>query len=84
MCSKIYKYTAYDTKLKLPYLDRKTRYLEQLRHASPSVRLLSLADKLHNASFVLAEWQQRGDIIWNNFNARKQKTLWFYQSIAEC
>lgn len=75
--------TESDTQPKPPWLERKTRYLEQLRHASREVRLVSLADKLHNARSVLAEWQQQGDAIWSQFNGGKEKTLWFYQSLVQ-
>ncbi|MFN6519186.1 MAG: HD domain-containing protein [Nostoc sp. CreGUA01] len=75
--------TEWDTPPKPPWLERKQRYLENLRHASPSVRLVSLADKLHNARSLLADWQQRGDAIWVEFHNSKEKTLWFYQSLIE-
>lgn len=75
--------TESDATPKPPWIERKTRYLNQLRHASSSVRLVSLADKLHNARSLLAEWQQRGDLIWSEFKGGKEKTLWFYQSLVE-
>lgn len=56
---------------------------ENLRHASPSVRLVSLADKLHNARCLLADYQKFGDRICNKFNGGKEKTLWFYRSLVE-
>ncbi len=41
--------TECDTYPKPPRIERKHKYLENLRHESPSVRLVSLTDKLHNA-----------------------------------
>ncbi len=75
--------TESDTTPKPPWQERKTRYLDQLRLGSPSVRLVSLADKLHNARSLLAEWQQLGDVIWSKFNSSREKTLWFYQSLVQ-
>ncbi|MBC6434185.1 HD domain-containing protein [Nostoc sp. HG1] len=75
--------TEWDTPPKPPWLERKQRYLQHLRHASSSVRLVSLADKLHNSRSLLADWRQYGDVIWTNFTAGKEKTLWFYQSLLE-
>ncbi|WP_392534005.1 HD domain-containing protein [Nostoc sp. C117] len=75
--------TEWDTPPKPPWLERKQRYLENLRHTSPSVRLVSLADKLHNARSLLADWQQQGDTIWTEFSNGKEKTLWFYQSLIQ-
>ncbi|KAF3891299.1 HD domain-containing protein [Tolypothrix bouteillei VB521301] len=75
--------TEWDTPPKPPWQERKNRYLEKLRHASPSVKLVSIADKLHNARSLLADWQKFGDAIWTEFNGGKEKTLWFYQSLVQ-
>ncbi|MDF5738345.1 MULTISPECIES: HD domain-containing protein [unclassified Nostoc] len=75
--------TEWDTPPKPPWLKRKQQYLENLRYALPSVRLVSLADKLHNARSLLADWQQHGNVIWADFSAGKEKTLWFYQSLVQ-
>lgn len=75
--------TEWDTPPKPPWQERKLQYLEKLRYALPSVRLVSLADKLHNSRSLLADCQQYGDVIWTNFSAGKEKTLWFYQSLVQ-
>jgi (p)ppGpp synthase/HD superfamily hydrolase len=75
--------TEFDTLPKPPWQERKTRYLENLRHASPAVRRVSLADKLHNARSLLAEWRQKGDTIWTEFTRGKEGTLWFYKSLIQ-
>ncbi|NET05941.1 MAG: bifunctional (p)ppGpp synthetase/guanosine-3',5'-bis(diphosphate) 3'-pyrophosphohydrolase [Symploca sp. SIO2B6] len=75
--------TESDTIPKPPWRERKLRYLQQLIYASPFVRLVSLADKLHNARSLLAQWQDRGDEIWNKFNGGKEGTLWFYQNLVQ-
>src|SRR5580704_12529855 len=41
--------TDADTEPKPPWLERKKKYLEHLRHADASVRLVSAADKVYNA-----------------------------------
>ncbi len=68
---------------KPPCQERKTRYLENLRHASLAVRRVSLADKLHNARSLLAQWRQKGDTIWTEFTRGKEGTLWFYRSLVQ-
>lgn len=75
--------TEWDTPPKPPWQERKNRYIEKLRHASPSVRRVSLADKLHNARSLLADWRQTGDVIWTEFSSGKEKTLWFYQLLVQ-
>ena len=45
------------SKPKPPFRQRKERYLAHLPEASPSVRLVSAADKLHNARAILADYR---------------------------
>ncbi|MBO3463297.1 HD domain-containing protein [Aetokthonos hydrillicola Thurmond2011] len=75
--------TEYDTNPKPPWLERKKRYLENISHASPSIRRVSLADKLHNARSLLADFRQNGSSIWQEFKAGKEGTLWFYQQLQQ-
>ncbi len=82
--------TESDIYPKPPWQERKHKYLENLRHASASVRRVSLADKLHNARSLLADCRQngdsaaaKGDRIWSEFKAGKAGTLWFYQELLK-
>jgi len=45
---------------KPPWRQRKERYIEHLRHASPAVRRVSLSDKLHNARSILEDLRKDG------------------------
>ncbi|WP_341530143.1 HD domain-containing protein [Nostoc sp. UHCC 0302] len=75
--------TECDTYPKPPWQERKQQYLENLRHASPSVRLVSLADKLHNARSLLSDLRQHGSSIWKEFKTGREGTLWFYQQLQQ-
>jgi len=75
--------TECDTYPKPPWEERKKTYLANLRQASPSIRLVSLADKLHNGRSLLADWRQHGDTIWTQFKAGREGTLWFYQQLLQ-
>jgi (p)ppGpp synthase/HD superfamily hydrolase len=66
---------------KPPWMERKERYLAQLLIGSPSVRLVSLADKLHNARSLLASLYQFGEEVWTYFKVGKDSTLWFYKAL---
>jgi (p)ppGpp synthase/HD superfamily hydrolase len=68
---------------KPPWRDRKLRYIEQMRHASPSVLRVSMADKLHNARSILADRDREGEAVWEKFKGGKAGTLWFYRSLLE-
>lgn len=68
---------------KPPWRDRKLRYIEQMRRASPSVLRVSMADKLHSARSILAARDREGDAVWDKFKGGKAGTLWFYRSLLE-
>src|SRR5918911_197645 len=63
---------------KPPWRARKEAYIAHLIHASPSVRLVSAADKLHNARAILADYRVLGESLWKRFNGGKEGTLWYY------
>ena len=71
------------TKPKPPWRDRKLKYLALMRDASDSVLRVSMADKLHNARSILAEWYREGDAVWQKFHGGKDGTLWFYRSLLQ-
>ena len=67
---------------KPPWRERKERYLAHLTNAPRSVRLVSSADKLHNARTVLADYRLLGEDLWSRFNGKKEGTLWYYRGIV--
>ena len=68
---------------KPPWRERKLNYLNHLKTASPSVRLISMADKLHNAQSILRDYRQIGETLWERFRGKKEGTLWFHKSLLE-
>jgi GTP pyrophosphokinase len=75
--------TDADTDPKPPWLARKKAYLRHLRSADPSVLLVSAADKLYNASEILADLRQHKDEVWTRFKGGKKGTLWYYREVAK-
>lgn len=68
---------------KPPWEPRKREYLEHLPEASASVRFVSCADKLANVRSLIADFRQKGDTLWERFNAPKERQLWLYQAYAD-
>lgn len=62
---------------------RKQTYLDHLLEADESTRLISCADKLHNARAILADYRRFGDELWDRFNASREDILWYYRGLAE-
>lgn len=63
--------------------ERKKTYLEHLQHASQSVLLVSLADKVPNARSVLRDYKEIGENLWSRFTGGKEGTLWYYSELAD-
>ena len=68
---------------KPPWRPRKEAYIAQVRHASASVRLVSAADKLHNARSILADYRVLGEALWRRFAGGREGTLWYYRSLVD-
>ena len=68
---------------KPPWRERKERYLAHLVGAPASVRLVSSADKLHNARTVLSDYRLLGEDLWARFNGGKEGTLWYYRAVVD-
>ena len=62
---------------------RKEAYVERMSSAPNSVRLVSAADKLHNARSILADLRSLGDKLWDRFTGDKEGTLWYYRALVE-
>jgi (p)ppGpp synthase/HD superfamily hydrolase len=75
--------TDTDETPKPPWRKRKADYIAHVRHASPSVRLVSMADKLHNARSILQDYRTYGNTVWERFTVGKDESLWYYRSLVE-
>lgn len=73
--------TEIDPARKQSWKERKENYLAHLADASHSVRLVSAADKLHNARCTLTECRRSGEAVWQRFNGGKEGTLWYYREL---
>ena len=67
---------------KPPWRERKENYLQHLPQASAAVRLVSAADKLHNARATLGDYQHIGEKVWSRLFGGKAGTLWYYRALV--
>jgi (p)ppGpp synthase/HD superfamily hydrolase len=68
---------------KPPWRARKEEYIAHLGEASPSVLLVSLADKIHNAGSIMRDLRNEGDSVWSRFTGGKVGSLWYYRALVE-
>lgn len=75
--------TDSETQPKPPWRERKEAYIAHLRTASPSVRLVSAADKLYNARSILKDYRCVGEAIWQRFTGGRSGSLWYYRAVVD-
>ena len=63
--------------------ERKEPYIRHLRTADADTRLVSVADKLHNARSIVADYRELGEQIWERFQGRRKGTLWYYRALLD-
>jgi (p)ppGpp synthase/HD superfamily hydrolase len=68
---------------KPPWRPRKEAYLAHARTAKDSVVRVALADKLHNARAILADYRVLGEGLWKRFSAGGDDQVWYYESLVE-
>ncbi|MDY6803008.1 MAG: HD domain-containing protein [Cyanobacteriota bacterium] len=72
-----------DSNPKPPWRSRKEAYIAHILTASPSVRLVSAADKLYNAWSILKDYRVMGESVWQRFKGGgKEGSLWYYRSLV--
>ncbi len=63
--------------------ERKEKFIESMRGASPEVRLIVAADKLHNVCATIGDYNALGEDVWMRFTGGRDGTLWYYAAIAQ-
>lgn len=68
---------------KPPWRERKEKYIQHIAHASKAAKLVSAADKLHNARSILKDYRVEDEVLWSRFNGGKEGTLWYYRALVK-
>jgi (p)ppGpp synthase/HD superfamily hydrolase len=70
-----------DDGIELSSDERRDDYLQRLENASESARWICAADKLHNASTILADLRRTIDphSVWSRFNGGREATVRWYR-----
>jgi (p)ppGpp synthase/HD superfamily hydrolase len=68
---------------KRPWHDRKVEHIAQLKQAALPVRAIALADKLHNLSSILFDFERDGAKVWEKFFAPREKLLLHYRALVD-
>jgi len=71
------------TEPKPPWRARKLAYTQRVAAEPADVRLVSAADKLSNARETLHELRLYGDSVFEEFEGKKEGTLWYYRALVD-
>ena len=70
------------------WIERKEKYIANLRSAADEVLLISAADKWHNLASILADAKQLGEVVFDRFIRKdferadkKKMVLWYYKEL---
>ena len=74
--------TDTDVMPKPPWRERKERYIAHVSETSPSVRLVSMCDKLHNARSLIMDLRGKRADLWSRFSAGRDETCWYYRQLV--
>lgn len=69
--------------VELPWSERKSYKLEQLRAGGAHVAALKAADAIHNARSTSADLRRAGNDVWQRFNAGPVALMQYYTSILD-
>lgn len=74
-----------DDGIELSTDDRRDDYLQRLGQTSESARWVCAADKLHNASTILADLRRTIDphSVWSRFNGGREATVRWYRRVFD-
>ena len=65
------------------WVERKQRYVEHLATASPAVRRVSLADKVHNTESMVSDLAVHGEALWQRFNAKRDQQAVYFRGLRD-
>ena len=68
---------------KPPWFDRKKQYVAAMKTKTQSALLVSLCDKLHNATCIIDDHRAIGRKVWGRFNATPKQIGWYYQELSK-
>jgi (p)ppGpp synthase/HD superfamily hydrolase len=73
-----------DDKVQKPWIERKNAYFEHLTGSTnKNALIIATADKIDNLMSMINDYGVLGERLWENFNAPKDKQLWYYQTILD-
>jgi len=68
---------------KLPWREKKLKYIEGVKNGSYEAKAIALADKIHNMNNILHDLERDAEKTWNSFGSSRQDKLWFEEEVLK-
>lgn len=75
--------TDADVEPKPPWKERKLAYIAHIATANEDSLLISMADKLHNATAIGRDYRRIGAEVFGRFKVGPDEVAWYYRSLVE-
>lgn len=67
----------------LPWEEKKQKSLDRLKNATLDIRIVACADKFHNLTSIMDDYELFQDEIWKNFKRGREKQKWYYTGLVD-
>lgn len=61
---------------------RKKDSIKKKKKAPYSAKVVYAADKIHNLTCLIKDYQEKENDLWSYFNSEKEEILWYYENIV--
>lgn len=75
--------TDFDSLPRPPWRVRKEAYIAGIAEKPAEALIVTMADKLHNATCIVADHHRVGKAVWSRFTAAQADTLWYHRALAD-
>ena len=67
----------------LPWEQVKQQNIDKLRKTTMDIKIIACADKLHNITSIIEDYQVMEEETWKKFKRGKDKQKWYYMGLAK-
>jgi (p)ppGpp synthase/HD superfamily hydrolase len=68
---------------KLPWKERKSKFIDKIKGSPTDLRLVVACDKLHNLRSIKRSLRMDGESAWDVFSAPKAESQWWYREVVK-
>ncbi len=67
----------------LDWKEKRLTYIQNVSKGSDGVKVVSVADKIHNLENLLEMYEKEGPLLWKKFNRGREDKLWSEEALLK-